>query len=70
MLDETLFMEARLFRLFRDRMNLSAKEANRIFESYGIWLFIENCYDSLHLEGDDAAFEEIKTKLTREGATA
>lgn len=67
MLDEALFMEARLFRMFRESRGLSAREANHVFESQGIWTFLENCYDALHLEGDEAILNDIDRKLANQG---
>ncbi|WP_080797533.1 DUF3791 domain-containing protein [Arabiibacter massiliensis] len=69
MLDEVLFMEARLFRMFREQTGLSPKDSNRLFEEQGIWRFIEECYDALHLESDEAALQDIRTKLAAQGVS-
>lgn len=68
MLDEVLFMQARLFRMFRESKGLSAEEANRVFDSQGIWAFLESCYDALHLEGDEAILSDIDRKLANQEA--
>ncbi|WP_172136030.1 DUF3791 domain-containing protein [Adlercreutzia sp. ZJ473] len=67
MLDEVLFMQARLFRMFREQCQLSPSQANEIFEQQGIWRFIEECYDYLHLEGDEAVLSDIFRKLSAQG---
>lgn len=70
MLDEVLFMQMRLFRLYRTKAGLSARACNRLFEEQGIWDFIANCYDYLHLEGDDAILADIEAKLANQGVAA
>lgn len=70
MLDEILFMQMRLFRMYREQTGLSAQACNMLFEQQGIWNFIANCYDYLHLEGDEAILADIKVKLASQGAAA
>ena len=60
MLDEVLFMEARLFAEYLKKFNIKPKDANRIFESYGIWKYIEECYDVLHMNGDEYILNDIE----------
>lgn len=59
LLNETLFMQTRLFSLFCERTNIDPKKADLLFKNYGIWSYIENCYDSLHLEGDENIYLDI-----------
>lgn len=68
-LDEILFMETRLFRMFREQCQLTPAQANELFERQGIWHFIEECYDYLHLESDEAALSDIFCKLAAQGIT-
>lgn len=70
MLDEILFMQMRLFRIYRDQAGISAQACNALFEAHGIWKFIADCYDYLHLEGDEAVLEDIRTKLAAEGSAS
>lgn len=70
MIDEILFMQLRLFRLFCERRSLSPKEGNALWYKHGIWDFVELCYDSLHLSGDESALNDIDCKLAFEGATS
>lgn len=60
-------MEARLFRMFREQTGLSPVQANRLFESQGVWEFIEDCYESLHLSSDEAALSDINRMLAFRG---
>ena len=59
LLNEVLFMQTRLFSLFCEKNKIEPKEADLLFKKYGIWNYIENCYDSLHLEGDDSIYTDI-----------
>lgn len=67
MLDEVIYMQVRLFRMFREKFKLTTRETNRIFSEQGIWNFIEECYESLHVEGDGAVLSEIEKKLVYQG---
>ncbi len=59
-LDEVLFMQTRLFSMFCKRHPaISSVEMDRIFTDNGIWDFIEQGYDGLHTEGDEAIYDEI-----------
>ena len=69
MLDEVLFMEARLFAEYLKKFNIKPKDANRIFESYGIWKYIEDCYDVLHMNGDEYILKDIEFIIRRIGAS-
>ena len=69
MLDEVLFMEARLFAEYLKKFNIKPKDANRIFESYGIWKYIEECYDVLHMNGDEYILNDIEFIIRRTGAS-
>ena len=59
MLDELLLFEMRVFKMFCDIAKLSASEGNRIFDSYGIWKYIEDTYEMMHLNGDESALMNI-----------
>ena len=68
MLNEVLFMEARLFSEYLRRFNMKPKDANRVFEKYGIWKYIEDCYDMLHMNGDEYILNDIEYILRKRGA--
>lgn len=59
MLDEIIFFEARVFRRFCEQVKVSPTEANKLFDKYGIWKYIEDGYDMLHLSSDECAIEDI-----------
>ncbi len=63
MLDEVLYMQIRLFRMYRECTGLSSIAANQAFEAGGVWEFISSCYDILHLSGDEAALEDVFARL-------
>lgn len=68
MLNEVLFMEARLFSEYLRRFKMKPKDANRVFEKYGIWKYIEDCYDILHMNGDEYILNDIEYILRKKGA--
>ena len=53
MINEVLFMEMRLIQQFCKRHQYISKDANVLFNKYGIWKYIEECYDTLHMNGDE-----------------
>lgn len=59
MLNELIFFEARIFRMFCEKLQVSPVDANKLFEKYGIWKYIEDTYDMLHLNSDEYALENI-----------
>ena len=59
MLDELLLFEMRVFKMFCDIAKLSDSEGNRIFDSYGIWKYIEDTYEMMHLNGDESCLMNI-----------
>jgi hypothetical protein len=70
MINEVLFMEARLFGEFLHKFDIRPKDANRMFERFGIWEYIEECYDVLHMNGDEYILNDIESILKRRGAFA
>ena len=59
MLNEIIFFEARIFRMFCEKLQVSPVDANKLFEKYGIWKYIEDTYDMLKLNGDECAVNDI-----------
>ena len=59
MLDEIIFLEARVFRKFCEQVKVSPIEANKLFDRYGIWEYMEDAYDMLHLSSDECTIEDI-----------
>lgn len=59
MLNEVVFFETRIFRMFCKKLQVSPVDANKLFEKYGIWKYIEDTYDMLHLSSDEYALKNI-----------
>lgn len=59
MLNELIFFEARIFRMFCEKLQVSPVDANKLVEKYGIWKYIEDTYDMLKLNGDECAVNDI-----------
>ena len=67
MIDEVLFMEVRVFRKFLRRFQMKAKDAYELFDAYDIWGYIEECYDILHMSGDECVLDDIQQILRKNG---
>lgn len=59
MLDEIIFFEARVFRKFCEQVKVSPIDANKLFDKYGIWKYMEDTYDMLHLSSDECTINDI-----------
>ena len=70
MIDEVIYMQVRIFRMFCERSGLDPQSANRLFTRAGAWKFIADCFDSLHMSGDELAYEDVTQLLRRRGVTA
>lgn len=67
MINEILFMEIRILRMFLEKHPMDAAQANRLFDDYGIWAFLETCYDALHVSGDESVLNDIEEMLIAKG---
>lgn len=45
--------------MFCEKLKVSPVDANKLFEKYGIWKYIEDTYDMLHLSSDEYALKNI-----------
>lgn len=63
MINEILYMETRIFSEYCEVMHIPAKEANRLFNLYHVWEYIESCYETLHLSGDECIIEDIQALI-------
>ena len=70
MIDEVLFMEMRIFSEYCNIMKIDPKQANRLFNQYHIWEYIESCYDSLHLNGDACVMDDVQTIIEKKGVAS
>lgn len=64
---DLFMMQVRLFRLAQLRWCLSAKECSRLFRSYRLYAYIENCYDFFHVQGDEANLLDMAAFLATKG---
>ena len=69
-MNEVLYMQIRLFRIICQRHGLSSRRGNELFEKYGIWDYIEDCYELFHVSGDESIANEIDHVLQIKGAFA
>ena len=67
MVNEVLYMEMRLLQQFCTKCNISSIEANKLFKKYGVWNYIEECYSTLHLNGDEYILNDINQIMTAKG---
>ncbi|MBR1685153.1 MAG: DUF3791 domain-containing protein [Clostridia bacterium] len=67
MLDEVLFMETRLLRQFGKRFHIDSIGTNSLFNKYGIWDYLERCYDYFHTCGDEYILDDITEVLRAKG---
>lgn len=67
MINEVLFMEMRLIRQFCKRHKYKSKDANILFNKYGIWKYIEECYDTLHMSGDEYILNDMDKAIIAQG---
>ena len=53
MINEVIFMEIRLLGEFCQKYRMSRAAANDLFSKHKIWQYIESCYDTFHINGDE-----------------
>ena len=67
MLNELIFFEVRIFRMFYEKLQASSADTNKLFETYGVWKYIEDTYDMLSLSSDECAVKDILVMLKVNG---
>jgi hypothetical protein len=67
MLNELIFFEVRIFRTFCEKLQVSSADTNKLFETYGVWKYIEDTYDMLRLSSDECAVKDILVMLKVNG---
>lgn len=65
--NEVLDMQIRVFRKFQMRHHLKPKDVLRIFEANDILGFISECYELLHVSGDECVINDIDSILQNKG---
>lgn len=68
MINETIYMENRVLRMFCEKNKINPKQANSIFNTHNIWKYIEQGYDLFHLNSDEYVFNDICHILEKKGA--
>ena len=68
MLDEILFFQTRIFRIFCMEAKISPIKGDELFSKYRIWDYLKDAYDVLHLNGDEYALNEVMEILKAKGA--
>lgn len=58
---DILLIQNRIFRLFceRHQAKFTSAEMEDFFEKYGLWHLLRDCYDTFHIEGDEAIYCEL-----------
>lgn len=67
MLNELIFFKVRIFRMFCEKLQVSSADTNKLFETYGVWKYIEDTYDMLSLSSDECAVNDIVEMLKING---
>ena len=67
--DEILNMQVRIFRKFGARHHTAPKETLAIFEEFDILGFISECYELLHVSGDECVLDDIDEILHSQGVS-
>ena len=65
--NDVLDMQIRVFRKFRLRHHMKPKDALRVFEACDILGFIAECYELLHVSGDECVLDDIDEILANRG---
>ena len=65
---EDIFMlQVRLYRMLQNRLGLSSVECNDVFDKYGLFDYIVQCYEEYHMQGDEANYADMLEYLKRQG---
>ena len=65
--NEILDMQVRIFRKFGNRHHIAPKETLSIFSRFDILGFIAECYELLHVSGDESILDDIDGILHSQG---
>lgn len=63
------FMQARLVRMISERWNMTIPNVASMFQTKGVFRFIRECFDTFHVEGDEAIYDDVEEFLISKGAT-
>lgn len=60
-------MKAHVFTMAVEKWKVTGKKCAEIFEKNKVFKFIEDCYDSLHLESYKLVLEDVESLLKNKG---
>lgn len=69
-IDDVLYMQTRIFRMFCERSGMRPRDANALFLRVGAWDFIADCFGLLHVSGDELVYDDVMQLLRCKGAVA
>jgi hypothetical protein len=61
--DIATMMKIEQLELFKNERGLTYSQAAELFDRFGVWSFIDDAYEGLHVQGAWATFEDINTFL-------
>lgn len=61
------FMQARISRMASQRWRVPLRQVMAIYCAHSVLEYIEECFDYLHLEGDEAVFDDVMGYLRTRG---
>lgn len=61
------YMQVRIVRMAAERWRKSLAEVTELFDRYSVLEYIEENFGLLHLEGDEAVFEDVCGYLHNRG---
>jgi hypothetical protein len=53
--------------LFKNAIGTTYRDVSDIFDQFGVWKFIDDMYEFMHIQSDMVSFGEIKEYLSRNG---
>ena len=53
--------------MFCEKLQVSSADTNKLFETYGVWKYIEDTYDMLSLSSDECAVNDMVEMLKTNG---
>ena len=66
-INEVIFMQLRVARLFSKRLSLKINEVNQLFIDNKIYDFISDCYDTYHSGSDEIVYNDVLDILKANG---
>lgn len=65
--EDTFMLQVRLYRMLQNRLGLTSAECNDVFDKYGLFDYIAQCYEEYHMQGDEANYADLLEYLRRQG---